>query len=689
GRCVSADTGEPLEGCRVKFTGRPSTGGKEAEDPSWKDPDVATTGSTGRFEFAYEPPSTYQFSLDIHPPGLVPRTGRWHGFKPAQVTDLGDIPCSRGWPVSGRVVDVEGNPVSGVGVGLNALPLPITRNMAANAVRYGTSREDGTFDVVVPIPAGTFPLMLSGFGARPCVLVEPKVAVVKEVGGVSDLRVVVRRMPSISGFVLDGDGRPMEGFLVEARYPPDYHSPVPPRLRGGQMASSWTQENGSFEIYARYDDPGPMRLAYGPRRPLLLNSDGRTFEWGEKDVRLVYARRPSLELTVVEAGTSRPVEEFSVRCHRDDLSGWSGSEARLRGRHEGGRVTIGDLEIGRHRLVVMPKDPALLPEQATSFDVPAAGPVPPMRIEVERASRFRVRLTGPGGEPLVGSKVELLRSQPENPVRVRVDTPSIDHRLALPSWSSEGNLPVLISSAETDSSGLAALGGPPGGRGYALRIVGPLHPPIVREDVVLPREGETVEIVAGAATGLRGRVLPRGSGTLGASLKLQRVREPELRLPQDVPIGPDGAFEVGGLSPGVWEVRLQLVLALRGFPGQTGFPVACDPPLGVFELEEGEIEEVALDASRFTLGSVDGTVVAENGPRPLPNASLAVRTPTFTGETLEVPTSEEGRFHIEALLPAEYRLVLTFPDGKRIEDGEWFSVGPGERVVREFRPKAR
>ncbi|MCI0585972.1 MAG: carboxypeptidase-like regulatory domain-containing protein [Planctomycetes bacterium] len=694
GRCVAAETGKALAGCLVEFHG----GGGNVpawtalNGPiSWTDPAPVRTGADGRFQFSFVPPPPFgDFVLSVSAEGRAPRTGRWFEFPPGEVRDLGDVLMSRGWRVRGHVVDTDGSPADGVSVGFDKLPLPVEGSKAANQARYGGTGPDGAFEVRALLPAGTFVVSIPRGAFR---LVEPRIATIEEGKGIENLRVVVRRLPTIEGRVLDEEEKGMEGV------------PLALVAAGATEAAARTSRSFTFgktgvdgrfklrPMYGADGDPLPRRLTVAASSGFEVVGEEPEVRWGTKDARLVARRvreaRPTLALTVVEAGSGRPVEEFAVRCHPEDSGMAAEASWRLGGRHEGGAVEVDGISPGRHVLVVVPREPTLVPTLPLEFEVPASGPVPPLRVEVERARPFVVHVRTRSGVPLGGSEVHLLRPQPPRPVPVDAETLFVRFREArIPPWTSDGSFPWLLSEARTGTDGRAQISGPPGAKGLVLRVTGSSHPPVIRNDLVVPEADATVEIIPPEPSRLWGRVKPNGLADR-AALRVKRAGE-RGSLPDPIPIATDGAFSIASLPAGLWELRFVVRMerdASHG-PGASIHTVGwidCGKPLGVFRLEEGETKEVELDATALVTGRLEGKVVPSEILRRLPKARLSGKTGSMEGHAGDYLLDAEGRFTVPDALPGEYTISLVFPDGEALESPEGFKIGAGERVVREFR----
>src|SRR5262249_12547484 len=233
---------------------------------------------------------------------------------------------------------------------------PIRPDMAAGDSRGGKSDANGAFHVDAQIPAGTWSLDAQARGIK---LVSPDSVTVPDAGATPPLTVVVRRMPSISGIVVDETGAGVPGVYMQAEL----------KKSSGRTASARTQMDGTFTIYAVDDSLDAVRLEYvdaGPCEP--TPEPVGPYAWGATDVRLELVRALSFELTVVERTSGTPVEEFSVAC-ASDRAKWSNQrEDRLGGHHPGGMVTVDRVWHGKNTLTVHPKDPELFANDPISFE---------------------------------------------------------------------------------------------------------------------------------------------------------------------------------------------------------------------------------------------------------------------------------------------------------------------------------
>lgn len=210
GRCVSAETKDPLAHCAVHLHGwvRSQAALERFGSADWTDPEPAVSGADGTFLLGFHPPGADQFSVDVTGPGRVPRTARWTGFAPGARVDLGDIPLSIGQVVRGRVVDQNGEVVR-VTLRVRQLPLPFLGDGSGDVLYTENFGEEG-FAFRQPLPQGLWPLEVVQGGVH---LLSPEFVRVED-APVEDLVVRVHRDASFRGVVVDQSGEPVSGATV-------------------------------------------------------------------------------------------------------------------------------------------------------------------------------------------------------------------------------------------------------------------------------------------------------------------------------------------------------------------------------------------------------------------------------------------------------------------------------------------
>ncbi|MCC6408623.1 MAG: hypothetical protein IT453_15780 [Planctomycetes bacterium] len=674
GRCVAAENGAPLADCTVKFDGMPRNQEELARhgEVDWQDPAPVVTAADGRFEIAFDPPPPFQHGLDVQAPGRVPRTARWGAFEPGQVEDLGDISLALGYVVEGRVVDTTGAPIEGVFAGFRNLPLPLGSDMAANDSRGGMTDASGFFRVDVPIPAGTWSLY---FNARGYKLVSPDTVAVVEGVGAAPVNVVARKMPSISGIVVDEAGAGLPRIYVRVVM-----------HRSGRMASAWTRDDGTFTIYAVDDEPKPARLevdhADGFEPPAEPTAE---YAWGTTDVRIELRRGRTFELVVVERASGAPVEEYTVTCERVRENGWSSNDRlTFGGKHPAGRMTVEGVPRGTNRLTVQPTDSVLVSSEPQLLEIGDAE-IPEVRVELERLElRERaVRVVDAAMRPVEGSKVEF----------VQVGSGTLD----ADSWAADDpsgrdtfvgeffDGHRIVGDAESDARGLARVRIPVSDAKLGVRITGTTHTPRLVAEAQFPDDGTPLDIVVASGGTIAGKLRVVGYAAGEFTLEFWLVGDRSDGRAARSEIGADGGFASRRLVPGEYELFLALEHRLRREGGSSGSQVRLEPALAKVTVVDGKTTEVDVDGSALDAGEVRGTVLL-NGAASGDCRVRLVRDSTRFGHF--VPDAQ-GRFVASALPPGTWSAELVVgdyktTDGDVIRSAESFELAPGAVVTRDF-----
>lgn len=669
GRCVD-ESGAPLAACKVDLGGwgRNSNATALQGEVDWHDPAPIVTGDDGRFDFAIAPPSGLQFSLDIASDGRVPRTGRWSGLQPAQVVDLGDIPLRRGFEVRGRVVDEQNTPVAKVGVSLRNLPLPIAPDMAANNVRYGFSGADGAFSIEVSIPVGTWSLDAETRGVR---LVSPDRVVVTE-RGAEPVLVVVRRMPSIEGLVVDELGQPVQGVGVQA----ELH-------RSGRMASARSRQDGTFTIFAVDAEPKPVALRIDDPGPCEAPPpDPRLWEWGSKGVRFELRRAQSCELLVVERATGAPVTRYAVSCYHEKAGSSLFSDLRLSGDHPDGKVTIDRVWRGKNLLRVAPLAPHLLPSAMIEFEVDERG-APPLRVELERLRSTVVRLATVGGEPVVGSKVEVVKKGSEP---FTAGSWAQDSRGGNRGFSSDPRhrFHELLATAVSAADGRATLYVPDDTSGVLVRATG-AHPVAIVDPATFV-DGQDLVVTVPEGGAIAGTLLLNGLDRARIVVVAMLRNSKQQGREQEFTIAADGTFNVRGLTPGSYELLPMYIVEFRtGTSGQTGrvpLPITTPP----IEVVAGQTTAATIDGTALAPATVRGRALLDGAA---PTAGRVVLAAEKGGRYGQFVLGPDGSFEATDLLPGTYRVDLVMGDlqashGQTIGGDESFELASGQQFARDF-----
>lgn len=672
GRCVSAEDGAPLVGCRVKLggSGRNQTDLALQGPVDWKDPEERSTGADGRFDIAFDPPSGFQFGLDVQADGRVPRTGRWGRIEKQAILDLGDIRLQRGFRVRGRVTDDTGIAVARVPVYLENLPLPLQPDMAANNRRYGFSSATGEFAIEVPIPAGRWPL---GIDARQHSLVSPDLVIVEPTGAPEPVHVVVRSVPSIAGTVVDELGQPVQGVTIQVE-----------KHVSGRFASARSRKDGTFEIFAvdattapaqlRISDPGPCEPDRKPAEPVA---------WGTRDLRIELRRALSFELTVVERGTGKPVEAYAVSCYHEDVRSSLQRDLRLGGTHPHGVTVVDRVWRGRNVLIVRPQDPALLANPPLVFEAGDAG-VPPIRIELERLLEVTVLAVDASGAPVVDSTVDVIV---KGSVPFQGDLMVSDPRRGtVVSGGGPGFRPhELCSTGTTGSDGRTQVAIPPGAPELMLRVTGKEHPKVLVHPAVL-QPGVEFQVTIPLATSLRGMVT-------GAQVDARLLRVHAVPAASSSPdpagraeVGSDGSFAIPGLVPGTYSLRLLMAHRYQRGSGASTHDVPLEIAIPDFVVEVDKENRVEIDAGAFRPAALRGRVFVDGA---VPSAARVVVMRDGGPRFGEFPVAPDGSFEATGLLAGKYRVGLVLGDFRTSEQDpihheDRLLLAHGDQVERNF-----
>ena len=414
GQCVDGKTGEPLAGCKVVLD---VWGGGSTDDlpPELCKPKPVITDADGRFALRVLAHERWQIGLDISLAGRWPRTGRWRNLLPGEVADMGAIPLHRGVHAVGRVVDEQGQPMRDAMVGIEDLglfvgsetdanakaqrsgvgPLGVgersrAMHFAANSVRWCRSQADGAFTSRVALPAGTFELRIGNPNVT--MVYTAKITIPAE-APMDPITVVVREPPFLGGVVVDEHGLPVKGVRVSAEL-----------KRDGRMASARTRADGTFKIYRIANCPDTVRIEVSDPGPCERTDPSKPFAWGKTGITIELQRALTVAITVVEAGTNKPVEEFAVRAFSMQAKAMNSVDRRLQlsGHHVDGKLEIPGVSRGTSRIAVIPKDPHL---HCTQVDIVAEEGMESLRIEVQRLQPMMVQVLDKNGAPVANANV--------------------------------------------------------------------------------------------------------------------------------------------------------------------------------------------------------------------------------------------------------------------------------------------
>lgn len=656
GRCVDAE-GAPMAGCTVRLRGAAhDETRKEAwlrdhrELPPPVEPPATTTGTDGRFEFVFWPPSPFGFTLSCRLAGHCEVTGTWSTLAPGSTTDVGDLQLLRGVRVVGRLVDERGQGMADRQVRLTAVRDRFALGQAGGplstraAASCGTAN-DGSFATKGWLPPGDYEVSSDGnLRISPAQVTLP--------AGSDEFAMTLvattpatAALPKLSGRVVDGDGRPIANARVECRSTP----------RG--TPSALTARDGTFTLQAAADTPERSVLAvdmegfepFRTQEPILWHSVG---------VELRLQRGPALTIRVVDPDENA-VADYTVRVVPRKLGRWSGDDSRVRARgpYQDGTATVAGLQTGEHLLIV---EFPTATGWATWYE--------PLQMQGDRRLDLRasaglqrpVRVVDAAGLPVPGARLQLCEmfGGSFSPGR-RVLSREIWLRGTLADHI------LVVHEDVTGDDGRALLRNASPAR-LALCLPGPGHVAATVEAVDLTAATELVVVVSRGAR-LQGRLIPREAVAHlrrfdehlrpadRLNLRLQgrrgaRFPDPDLLgVPGASPnaIDADGNFVLQGIPPGAWDCAL----TYHDGPDPKEL-YSRSLALGRLTLVDGDNPPAEFDISAMLPGTLAGLVL-HNG-LPLAHGRLQLRSPSFGHP---IGTDAEGRFRLD-LPAAEYRVEL-------------------------------
>ncbi len=622
GRCLDSLDLTPLAGCIVRLSALPVRNRDSAEEMKrkWPGPIEVTTDPTGEWEFNIKPLPGYEFSVGASCPGRVRTRSEWFDIGPSETKDFGDVLIASGSLVSGIVLDEQSRPVPSFGVSVQVPALPFGSGRGARQAVQDSTDEHGRFHLRRPVPAGAWPIE-SHPGFR---IVRPSHIQISESAKRLEVDIVVARLAApktISGVVLTEIGTPVEGATVAAIDP----------SRMDQVAHGETDAHGRFMLKPRVSAASTATVVVR-QSPGVETAARDSVPWGTTDLRLTVREPGTLELTVVEAGTERPVTEYAVRCFvvPRGVGRWPTSMKRLRlqGLHEDGRLRVRDVNRGLSRLQILPTDTSLSASPLMEFEMPASGFLA-KRVLVYRNSPFKVLVVDTDGRPVYGSEVELIAD--EGTVPFQVDSHAVEGESEISGPKDRGR---LLTAGSTDAAGSVRLEGPHRDPRCVLRVKGAATPKLVRP-VVVPENGEPLRVVVAAACVLRGRLEPvELVESLKPTIALLRRNgsNTQERISPHTPsmsrdslrVKPDGTFEIKGLPAGRWEVHLGITVVVPN--GRASFSNWTRDRGGALEevdLVPGKVTEVVLRAPHLRLSSVRGRLLVNGQRRSLERVNVA------------------------------------------------------------------
>ncbi len=645
GRCVAAESRQPLADCTLKLDENGPTLGRSAAD--------------GTFDVRIAFDMSARARLRIEAPSRVPRIGDFEHLRDGASENLGDVLLPRGFLVTGRVVDGDGVGVTGHNVLVFGVDTRLRAGQFGQSTAEAVCAADGTFTLSLPMPAGDWragvwgPRRQRGDGAFR----------VDATTGCPPLLLVVEPENDISGIVVDQFGVPIMdvGLMTE---------------HGNAMTA--TNPNGTFRLE-------PRQLVSGPTRVLLRDPGSwpatfvaPTVDWGQRDVRLVLPRGPMVTIEVVD-GRGTPVTEFGVLFAPVDSS--LVPVSRDHGSHPDGRLAVPTTRLGRYLLRVLPKAPDLLASEPQLVEV-GETPEPVFRVALARLRTADVVVVDADGAGIERADVSLVRigHRLDDARRGEQDP----HQNLM--WYPDNRSPELVSAALSAADGRASLFAPTATNGLLLRVSATGYEPAFVQDPQLSL-AEPLRVVLARGGSLVGRVDLHGQSR---DLFVAELRPVDAGVVgsdrQRLVLSSDAAFAVPLLPVGDFAVTVLRQIEVQE-PGSMSVAFA---PFGAevvrIRIVAGETARVVLDAPVVVLGSLRGKVAGlptgANG-----YAVLLSLLGTENAQRGLFALAADGSFAAEELPPGRYQLAVSAGNPFQVMPGllaPEFEITPGGAHLQEF-----
>jgi len=667
GRSVARESGLPLPGCTVVARLQPPFPASLDETAAFarlpQRPVRATSAGDGTFTLPL-PLGTERFGLTLTFAAEHRAAAALTVSRTEAACDLGDVPLARTVPVQGHIVDTHGAPLLGARVSFRS-PLGLQRDALQDLPGEAVpSHADGRFTVSSGLAPGTW-LVSTHDGT----LISPLALVVEADAVHVELEVVVlRRDPNdkLAGVVHDHVGQPLDGVMVNVE---------------SETHGARTDARGAFSISRATgaDAPACIRLQDVQGRAARTTIPG-PFAWGRTDLALTMPPAESVRVRVVEASGNQPVTAFEVHV----LPRTSLQAAEPPPRPEPGVVVVPGVDWGVTSVAIVPEDQGLEPSGIVRL-APDALVGGELRVPLRRRGTLRVRVRRADGNPVVGSRVDVLVDEDHG-----LPTNFAAESLPLAQCATNGWAALFTARcglAVTDSEGCATLNVAPATTGRAVRVRGD-HPPLVLRHVGV-RPGVTLDVTVTEGARVHGRVVPlhllrelsrAAPPTSTANDPLAALTRPGLffrpaagaasMLP--IPLDEDGRFTVADLPPGPCDVSFNRFLRS---PGGSGNVAAL---LATITLRPGE-QELTLDLEPARPATLEALVIGDD--RPCAAANVTLRRPMFM---VTVRCDARGAFTLQGLDAGTYR---AFVEDRDRETGRTLWVPSVE--VCELRPGAR
>ena len=603
GQVVDRQTRQPIAGAWVWVDGLPSCS--------------VRTGADGRYSAVltgFEEPR-----LRAAAAGHLPETIAAGGAATAPLLALAPVETRT---ATGRVVDLQGRPISGAEV----LLMPSSSPLGGPATSGVKTDPQGHFRID-RLGNGPFDLQARARGFLPTRVRQVALPPGK---GNADLGVISLQAGNpLQGRVIDPEGDPVAGANVQAM-PSSGLSPgdLPPDGR-----EAVTDADGAFSLTGFRD--GEILTLRVARRGFST----RTLTRIETPLAepLSVELRPAARIagTVLdEAG--HPVTAAKLVLTEEPQEGTGAPRGRLAAAAEvdsEGRFELVDLAPGRFRLSALAS--GYLPETRNGLDLKEGRKIEGVDLRLRQGAVIEGQVLASDGSPAAGARVMVLDQPAETDLG-------------------------LAGRPETfaDSEGRYQLGGLSEGDRKVLAQ----HPgsrPASRQ--IRVQEGRNqLDLRLGKGFEVAGRVSGPDGPVGGASLRLLPQEGSE--VPASVASGPDGAFRFDSVAEGLYRVQTEK-------PGYASdldeVRIAGAPVTGL---------DIRLERGGAIVGRVLGLAFQD-----LSEVQVVATSFDRPGQAGQI--DYEGRYRIEGLGPGDWKVIATLPSQGRQAGGQ-ISLGDGRPEAR-------
>jgi hypothetical protein len=493
----------------------------------------------------------------------------------------------------------------------------------------GLTNQAGAFRIG-PLDPGVYDLLAAGHA------IQDAAAEAVRAGG-DPVEIVAAEAILLRGRALFPDGNPAGQAIAVAVVPAA--AGLVERARGSTTRRTTTDPEGRFEVSCPW--PGPYRVATEaspPYAPAAVEPVDPAA--GEVVIRLVEAS--ILEVTVQEVETGRDLAEAEVRVlvpPRDVRVG-KGPAPRFVF-EESGVATVEARAPGhfaaRQEATLSPREPARV------------------AFVLEPSGWLSGAVRAVDGAPVEGARVSLATQiGPGFLVEGEVQRAVHAGLFGGPAWTdASGTFRLSLEKARA-------------GCDYGLAVE---HPDVFLDDTIAVEIADPAKDVTGVEITVRpsgriaGTVRDRGGPVPGAVVI---CRAEGAAYHSEAAVGPDGRFEIGGLSPGAFALKVEA-------PGRA--------PSWIGPVDVAAGATARADAVLEPEASIEGRVAGPDG-RPIAGALIAAEWRTGEWKNASRTRSDrEGRWRLGALEPGTYAIRVERSGFTTVLRGDVEANGPPVDLV--------